>query len=128
MTKSLISSSLCSSQILPSSLVVYMSSRILQLAVGSHDLSQAEKKLLLAKLRKFTKRQPRTYLSENKCHFMNLFSFARNNFFSHTPFSKIPSFSEFFYHQIWNNLNLISILYYYFIFRGMFINIYKCVC
>ena len=38
-------------------MVVYMSSGILQLAVRSRGLSQAEKKLLLAKLRKFTKWQ-----------------------------------------------------------------------
>ena len=35
---------------------VYMCSSLLQLALGSHDLSQAEKtKLLNVKLRKFTK-------------------------------------------------------------------------
>ena len=70
--------------------VVYMSYKILLLAVGSRDLSQAEKFFLLF----FTscansqndnyfhsKRQPGTILSENNCHFVTLLSFASSSFF-----------------------------------------------
>ena len=57
-----------------------MSSKILQLTVGSRDLSQVEKKILLlqAKLSKFTKftqngprRKTVVILSENSCHFVS---------------------------------------------------------
>ena len=61
-------------------LVLYMSSSFWLLGVESRDFSQAEKerKKVLPKLNKFTKdnyfqskRQPRTILSENSCHFVN---------------------------------------------------------
>ena len=56
------------------------------LVLGCWDLSHViflkpRKKELLAKLRKFTKWQPRTILSENSCHFVNLLSFASSSFF-----------------------------------------------
>ena len=44
--------------------VVYMCSSLLQLAPESCDLSQAEKRITVV------------ILSENRCHFVNLFSFT----------------------------------------------------
>ena len=59
--------------------VVYISSSLLQLAVGSRDISQAGKEITVCKADQIKKRQfPRTILS---CYFLNLLSFANSYFF-----------------------------------------------
>ena len=70
-----------------SSLVLYMSSSFWLLQVESHDLSQAEKKRTtwtaerIYKMTIYSKKLPRTILSENSCHFVNLPSYASSSFF-----------------------------------------------
>ena len=67
-----------------------MSSSFWLLGVQSRDFSQAEKErtTILAKPSNsqnanyfHSKRQPRTILSENSCHFVNFLSFASSSFF-----------------------------------------------
>ena len=67
-----------------------MSSSFRLLGVESRDFSQAKKERTACKalqIHKMTnyfhsKRQPRTILSKNSCHFMNLHRFASSSFFS----------------------------------------------
>ena len=70
--------------------VLYMSSSCWLLGVESHDFSQDEKGWTVCKaeqIHKMTityfhsKQQPRTILSENSCHLVNLLSFASSSFF-----------------------------------------------
>ena len=67
-----------------------MSSSFWLLALGSRDLSQAEKEIIdcyaeqiNSQIDKYfhLNRQPRTILSENICNFGNLLSLAHNCFF-----------------------------------------------
>ena len=63
-------------------MVLYMSSSFWLLGVESRDFSHAEKERTACKAEQInSKRQPRTILNENSCHFVNLLNFLNTFFF-----------------------------------------------